>query len=87
MCSHSDNTILDECDLDSETRTVLEAQIKRKFQSQVVKVRADIEVYCYEYEGVDAVKAALKAGMSLSTEDVPIKVNLISSPLYGGYIA
>ena len=84
MCR--ENAILDECDLDLETRTVLLAQIQRKLQSQAVKVRADIEVFCYEYEGIDAVKAALKAGISLSTEEIPIKINLISPPLYGGYI-
>ena len=34
----------------------------------------DIEVACYEYEGIDAVKAALREGLSQSTEDIPIKV-------------
>jgi len=34
----------------------------------------DIEVACYGYEGVDAVKEALKCGLNMSTEDMPIKV-------------
>ena len=34
----------------------------------------DLEVACYKYEGVDAVKNALRAGLDLSTEDMPIKV-------------
>jgi len=34
----------------------------------------DIEVACYGYEGVDAVKKALKCGLNMSTEDMPIKV-------------
>ncbi len=42
----------------------------------------DIEVACYGYEGIDAVKAALKAGMKQSTEDMPIKINLIAPPQY-----
>ena len=33
-----------------------------------------MEVFCYEYEGVDAVKRALGAGIDLSTDDMPIKV-------------
>ena len=37
--------------------------------------RIDLEVACYAYEGVDAVKAALKAGLALSTEEMPIKVS------------
>ena len=35
---------------------------------------ADIEVACTKYEGVDAVKRALRKGLELSTEAMPIKV-------------
>ena len=35
----------------------------------------DIQVSCYAYEGVDAVKNALRAGLMLSTEEMPIKVS------------
>ena len=41
---------------------------------QAVKVRSDIEVACYAYEGIDAVKAALKEGLKFSTEELPVKV-------------
>lgn len=34
----------------------------------------DIEVACTNYEGVDAVKRALKKGLELSSEAMPIKV-------------
>lgn len=61
--------------------------IKRKLTSQAVKIRADIEVACYGYEGIDAVKTALKAGLACSTEELPIKINLIAPPLYGIYIS
>jgi len=37
-------------------------------------IAADIEVACYGYEGVDAVKEALKCGLNMSTEEMPIKV-------------
>ena len=43
---------------------------------------SDIEVSCYGYEGIDAVKASLKAGLAQSTEDMPIKINLIAPPQY-----
>lgn len=48
-----------------------------------MKIRADIEVACYGYEGIDAVKTALRAGLAVSTEELPIKINLIAPPLYG----
>lgn len=78
----SDPSILAECGLDDKTKEVLLANIKRKLTSQAVKIRADIECACYGYEGIDAVKAALTAGLSLSTEEMPIKINLIAPPLY-----
>lgn len=83
MHTYSDPTILEECDLDEKTREVLLSNIKRKLTSQAVKIRADIECACYGYEGIDAVKTALKAGLSLSTDELPIKINLIAPPLYG----
>ncbi|KAL3286917.1 hypothetical protein HHI36_001402 [Cryptolaemus montrouzieri] len=77
-----DPSILAECDLDDKTKEVLLNNIKRKLTSQPVKVRADIECACYGYEGIDAVKTALKSGLALSTEELPIKINLIAPPLY-----
>lgn len=77
-----DTSILEECSLDEETKAVLLTQIQRKLQSQAVKIRADIEVSCFEYEGIDAVKNALFEGMAQSTEEIPIRINLIAPPLY-----
>ena len=42
-------------------------------------VFTDVEVSCYGYEGIDAVKRALVAGLELSTEDMPIKVTETNS--------
>lgn len=83
---HSDPSILDECGLEENTRDVLLNNIRRKLTSQAVKIRADIECACYGYEGIDAVKAALRSGLELSTEELPIKINLIAPPLYGELI-
>lgn len=77
-----DPSILAECGLDEHTKEVLLNNIKRKLTSQAVKIRADVEVACYGYEGIDAVKAALRAGLALSTDELPIKINLIAPPLY-----
>ncbi|XP_019878390.1 eukaryotic translation initiation factor 2 subunit 1-like [Aethina tumida] len=78
----NDPTILEECDLDKETKEVLLSNIKIKLTNQAVKIRADIECACYGYEGIDAVKAALTCGLALSTPELPIKINLIAPPLY-----
>lgn len=82
-----DPSILAECGLDEHTKEVLLNNIKRKLTSQAVKIRADVEVACYGYEGIDAVKTALKAGLALSTDELPIKINLIAPPLYGNFLS
>lgn len=46
------------------------------------QVRADIEVTCYTYEGIDAVKAALIAGKAVGDERTPIQIKLIAPPRY-----
>ena len=73
----SEPTILDECDLDEKTKEVLITNINRRMMPQAVKVRSDIEVSCYGYEGIDAIKEALRQGVALSTEELPIKVNSV----------
>lgn len=58
------------------------SSIVRRLTPQKVKIRADIEVACFAYDGIDAVKSALTAGEALSSEEVPIKVRLVAPPLY-----
>ncbi|KAH3849390.1 hypothetical protein DPMN_091790, partial [Dreissena polymorpha] len=74
--------LLDECDIDQKVKDVMLENIKRRLTPQSVKIRSDIEVACTNYEGVDAVKRALRKGLELSTENMPIKINLIAPPLY-----
>ncbi len=45
-------------------------------------MRADLSVSCFAYNGIDAIKSALRAGEAFSTEEVPIKVRLVAPPLY-----
>ena len=81
----ADPSLLDECGLEEQTKDVLLNNIRRKLTSQAVKIRADIECACYGYEGIDAVKTALRAGLEMSTDELPIKINLIAPPLYGKF--
>ena len=56
--------------------------VKRKLTPQPVKIRCDIEVSCFNYQGVDAVKNALTLGKSGSTDEVPLSIRLVSPPQY-----
>lgn len=56
--------------------------IGKRLTPQPTKVRADIEVTCFGYEGIDAVKTALRQAEARNTEDTQVKVKLVSPPLY-----
>lgn len=52
--------------------------IRRRLAPQPIKIRADIEVSCYTYKGIDAIREALFAGMAIGA----IKIKLIAPPIY-----
>jgi translation initiation factor 2 subunit 1 len=60
----------------------LKLYISKRLTPQPTKVRADIEVTCFGYEGIDAVKAALRKAEEKNTEETQVKVKLVSPPLY-----
>jgi len=79
----TNSSALDECDLDENVKKVVIDNIKRRMTPPAIKIRADIEVACYTYEGIDAVKDALRAGLNFNhDEEYPIRINLIAPPLF-----
>ncbi|CAL8100274.1 unnamed protein product [Calicophoron daubneyi] len=75
-------SVLEECDIDEHTREVLISNIRHRLTPQAMKIRADFEVSCFTYEGIDAVRKALQAGLAMSSEELPIRIHLIAPPLY-----
>ncbi|KAG0226291.1 hypothetical protein BGW42_003787 [Actinomortierella wolfii] len=74
--------VLEGLEIDDSTREELLNNIKRRLTPQPIKIRADVEVTCFDYEGVDAIKAAFKEAEAVSTPEVAIRVKLIAPPLY-----
>jgi len=60
----------------------LQSYIGKRLTPAPTKVRADIEVTCFGYDGIDAIKEALARAESKSTKEVQIKCKLVSPPLY-----
>ncbi|KAF2719277.1 eukaryotic translation initiation factor 2 subunit alpha [Polychaeton citri CBS 116435] len=60
----------------------LHSYIGKRLTPQPTKVRADVEVTCFGYEGIDAVKDALRQAEAKNTPDTQVKVKLVSPPLY-----
>lgn len=68
--------------ISQEIKDSLKVQIGRRLTPQIIRLRAKIEVSCYEYEGIDAVRAALLKGLEGSTDDQELSLKLIAPPLY-----
>ncbi|KAF2479551.1 eukaryotic translation initiation factor 2 subunit alpha [Neohortaea acidophila] len=60
----------------------LQSYISKRLTPQPTKVRADVEVTCFGYEGIDAIKAALRTAEAQSNEEAQVNVRLVSPPLY-----
>lgn len=60
----------------------LKENIARRLSPQAIKCRADIDVSCFSYEGIDAIKKALTIAEELSDENNQIKVKLVAAPRY-----
>lgn len=69
-------------DLSEEVKETLLSNINRRLTPQPIKLRADLEVTCFSYEGIDAIKESLKKGEAVGSEDMPIKIKLVAPPLY-----
>lgn len=83
LSSYSESdTVFEGLTMTPEVRADLLATIARRLTPKPVKVRSDLELTCYSYEGINGIKAALRAGEELSTEQVPIKIRLVAPPLY-----
>lgn len=50
------------------------AEIKRRLTPQPVRIRAEFEITCFSYDGIDAVKEALRAGLKHNNIGFEIKV-------------
>jgi translation initiation factor 2 subunit 1 len=67
---------------DEVTAQELKSYISKRLTPQPTKIRADVEVTCFGYEGIDAVKTALRTAEAKNTEETQVKVKLVSPPLY-----
>ncbi|EER32520.1 eukaryotic translation initiation factor 2 alpha subunit [Candida tropicalis MYA-3404] len=60
----------------------LKLYISRRLTPQAINIRADVEVSCFTYAGIDAIKEALRAAESVSTPQMQVKAKLVAAPLY-----
>mgnify|MGYP005842656581 CR=1 FL=1 len=69
-------------DVPEDLKEEIKTYILRRLAPQPIKIRSDVEVSCFTYEGIDAIREALFAGMACGTENSQIKIKLIAPPIY-----
>lgn len=74
--------VLSKYEIRDDVKQALMSNITRRLTPQPTKLRADIELTCFGYQGIDAIKRALKAGEALSSEEMQIKIKLVAPPLF-----
>ena len=84
LCLSGENeNIFEVCPTMSDSiRICLIDYVKKKLSPQPIKVRADIEVTCFTYEGINAIREALLKGREASIDECPIQIKLIAPPMY-----
>lgn len=68
--------------IDEAIKAAFVKNIRRRMTPQPLKIRADVELTCLAYDGVCHIKEAMRAAEKASTEEVPVKMCLVASPLY-----
>lgn len=76
------DTVFAGLDIPEDVFGELRTNIAKRLTPQPVKVRADVEVTNFAYNGILTIQEALAAGESLSTDEIPIKIRLVAPPLY-----
>ena len=71
--------------VDAAVKEALVKDIRRRMTPQPLKIRADVELTCFAYDGVMHIKDAMRAALGKSQEGesgIMIQVSLVASPLY-----
>lgn len=85
--SLNDEKIIDDLNLEKDVKEALIAEVKRRLTPPQLKIQYEIEVKCYSFNGIKAIKDALDAGKKLSKSRFEIKFMIIGSPLYLGLLS
>ncbi|XP_044508508.1 eukaryotic translation initiation factor 2 subunit alpha homolog isoform X1 [Mangifera indica] len=65
-----------------ELKDALVKNIRRRMTPQPLKIRADIEMKCFQFDGVLHIKDAMRKAEAAGNNDCPVKIKLVAPPLY-----
>ncbi|KAI5073762.1 hypothetical protein GOP47_0011775 [Adiantum capillus-veneris] len=65
-----------------EVKQALIKNIHRRMTPQPLRIRADIELRCFQYDGVLHIQDSMRKAEAAGTPDCPVKIKLVAPPLY-----
>ncbi|CAH1415077.1 unnamed protein product [Lactuca virosa] len=68
--------------LSEEIKDVLVKNIRRRMTPQPLKIRADVEMKCFQFDGVLHIKDAMRKAEAAGNQDCPVKIKLVAPPSY-----
>ncbi|XP_059298734.1 eukaryotic translation initiation factor 2 subunit alpha homolog [Lycium ferocissimum] len=68
--------------LTEEVKDALVKNIRRRMTPQPLKIRADIEMKCFQFDGVLHIKEAMRKAEAAGNDDCPVKIKLVAPPAY-----
>nr|GMC94293.1 eukaryotic translation initiation factor 2 subunit alpha homolog [Ipomoea batatas] len=68
--------------LSEEVKDSLVKNIRRRMTPQPLKIRADIEMKCFQFDGVLHIKEAMRKAEAAGNKDCPVKIKLVAPPAY-----
>lgn len=68
--------------LAEEIKDSLVKNIRRRMTPQPLKIRADIEMKCFQFDGVLHIKEAMRKAEAAGNKDCPVKIKLVAPPAY-----
>ncbi|KAJ2161944.1 hypothetical protein GGF46_001040 [Coemansia sp. RSA 552] len=74
--------VLGEFNLEPALFQELMQDVSRHMKPQRAKLHAKIDVRCFSFQGIEAIRKALKAAQAVSTEKTPLSIRLIAPPEY-----
>ncbi|KAG8380853.1 hypothetical protein BUALT_Bualt06G0059700 [Buddleja alternifolia] len=68
--------------ISDEVKDSLVKNIRRRMTPQPLKIRADIEMKCFQFDGVLHIKEAMRKAEAAGNKDCPVKIKLVAPPAY-----
>ncbi|KAH6790424.1 Eukaryotic translation initiation factor 2 subunit 1 [Perilla frutescens var. frutescens] len=68
--------------ISEEVKDALVKNIRRRMTPQPLKIRADIEMKCFQFDGVLHIKEAMRKAEAAGNDDCPVKMKLVAAPAY-----